>query len=153
MGEGETQQSLWNFDGAELFLIFEIKQKVVIALEDWNVDEAYRKVRLLRMELDAKLKRGNKKIIQDFEDEIEEEKGNKKEKTKKKNTEKKEVDDMMISLDNCFSEYNQDRDDEDKKIKLYKEIESFYMNLCYIMKVHGLYFREGEDMRLAVLRR
>ena len=111
MGEEENQQALWNFDGAELFLIFEIKQKVVVALEEWNLEEAYRKIRLLRMELDAKLKRANKKIIQDFEDEIEEQK--KVKSKERKLTEKARVDIMMVSLDNSFTEYSEDKNDEE----------------------------------------
>ena len=151
MGE-ETQQALWNFDGAELFLIFEIKKGIVDDLKVWDLEEAYRKLRLLRMELDAKLKRANKKIIEEFDNEIESQKKNKSK--EKKKTEKKQVDDMLIKIDNFYSkEYTEDKEDEGKKEEFYKLLEEFYMHLCFIMKSHGLYFREGEDMRLAVLRR
>jgi hypothetical protein len=150
MGEEETQQALWNFDGAELFLIFDIKSSVVDALKIWDIEEAYRKVRLLRMEIDAKLQRSNKKIIEEFEEEVEKQKKNPR---TKKLTEKQEVDNMLIELDNEFTNYNEEKEDDEMKEKIYKKIESFYMHLCYLMKKHGLYFREGEDMRLAVLRR
>lgn len=140
-----AQQSVWNFDGAELFLIFEIKAKIVIALEEWNFTEAYKKIRLLRMELDAKLARSPKKIIQEFEKSIG--KG-------KSKTEKVQVDEMIKQLDNSYSTFIALTDpDDEAKSKFYKELEKVYMFLCYIMKKHGLYFREGEDSRLAVLRR
>ena len=148
----DTQQALWNFDGAELFLIFKLKESTVYAMENWDLDEAYKKMRLLRMELDAKLARGNIKIIREFEDEIEEAKKNKRKEPKK--TEKKVVDEMLIVLDNAYTELrNNVNPDATDKSKFYQELEKFYMHLCYIMKKHGLYFREGEDMRLAVLRR
>lgn len=144
MDEG-IQQSVWNFDGAELFLIFQIKSSIVIALENWDLQTAYRKIRLLRGELDAKLVRGQKKIIKEFEEKIGKE---------KVQTEKKQVDDMMKELDNSYSIFiKTSNQEEDDKSEFYKEIEKFYMHLCYLMKKHGLYFREGEDSRLAVLRR
>jgi len=141
----QAQQSVWNFDGAELFMLFNIKSRIVFALEEWNFHEAYKKIRLLRMELDAKLKRENKKIIDEFEKGIG--------KTKSK-TEKAQVDEMIKDLDNYYTVYVKipDPNDEERS-KFYKKLESVYMHLCYLMKKHGLYFREGEDSRLAVLRR
>lgn len=151
MSEEESQQALWNFDGAELFLIFEIKKGIVDDLKLWDLEEAYRKLRLLRMELDAKLQRENKKIIDDYEEEID---SQRKEKKGKRKTEKQEVDGMLIKIDNYYSDnYIDNKDDEETKEAFYKLLEEFYMHLCYLMKKHGLYFREGEDMRLAVLRR
>lgn len=143
--EYEQPQSVWNFDGAELFLIFQIKSRISLALESWDLKEAYKKIRLLRMELDAKLTRGQKKIIEEFE---------KKQGKQKSFTEKEEVDDMMNELDEAYNLY---ADIFNPTIKeqsdFYKLIEAFYMHLCYLMKKHGLYYREGEDSRLAVLRR
>ena len=103
MGEENTQQALWNFDGAELFLIFEIKKGVVEELKVWNLEEAYRKLRLLRMELDAKLQRQSKKIIEEFDEEIESQKKNKSK--GKKKTEKEEVDTFLIEIDNYYSKH------------------------------------------------
>ena len=151
MDEG-IQQSVWNFDGSELFLIFQIKEAIVYALDSWDIVTAYKKVRLLRMELDSKLVRDKKKILEDFDKEIEKQKAQK-EKDKKK-TEKEQVDGMMKELDNSFTNYTRDGDfDDEEKSLMFQQIESFYMHLCYLMKKHGIYFREGEDMRLAVLRR
>ena len=145
MDDNNTQQSIWNFDGAELFLIFQIKSSIVEALESWDLDKAYWKCRLLRQELDAKLKRGNKKIIDEFNKSI----GKKKEKS-----EKSKVDEKMRLLDSAYSKYCKINDPYEKeKSEFYQKVEAFYMDLCYIMKQHGLYYREGEDSTLAVLRR
>jgi negative regulator of genetic competence, sporulation and motility len=140
-----AQQSVWNFDGAELFLLFQLKAKVLFALEAWNLEEAYRKVRLMRMELDAKMQRKQKKIIEDFEEEIG--KG-------KAKTEKQQLDDMMRALDTAHSVYIKiTYPTNEVQSIFYQYIEGFYMELCFTMKKHGLYFREGDDSRLAVLRR
>lgn len=147
--EEESQQSIWNFDGAELYMIFQIKSAVVQALEKWDIPDAYKKVRLMRMEIDSKLSRGNKKILEEFQESMED-----KSKSGKKATEKEEIDGLLKELDGAYSIYAKDNyHDEDEKSAIYQSIESFYMHLCYIMKKHGLYFREGEDMRLAVLKR
>lgn len=146
----DTQTSIWNFDGAELMLIFEIKKNIVEYLDSWDLGNAYKKVRLLRMEIDAKLKREKaKKDITDFDKPIE--------KKKEKNTfktEKQEVDEMMVKLDNAYNNFiiKDEPEDSDKSL-FYQEIEFVYMHLCFLMKKHGLYFREGEDNRLAVTRR
>lgn len=141
----QAQQSVWNFDGAELFMLFNIKSKIVVALEEWNLHEAYKKIRLLRMELDAKLKRENKKIIDEFEKELGK---------KPRKTEKAQMDEMIKELDESYTSYTLLSDPDDKeKSNFYQELESVYMHLCHLMKKHGLYFREGEDSRLAVLRR
>jgi len=140
----EQQTSIWNFDGAELFLLFQIKSQIVYAMDDWDLEEAYRKIRLLRMELDAKLVRTHKKIIEELGSE----------KQKKARTEKAIVDEMMQRVDNEYAVFiNINNPTDEQKANFYKEVESFYMYLCYLMKSHGLYFREGEDTRFAVLRR
>lgn len=156
MGEEETQKSVWNFDGAELYLIFQIKSTVVEALESWDIKNAYKKVRLLRMEIDSKLQREKKKIIEDMEDDLEEKKSKLKGKKlgEKKQTEKQKVDEMIKDLDNIYTDFLNITNPTDAELSfMYQSIEYVYMELCYIMKKHGLYFREGEDMRLAVLRR
>lgn len=156
--QDETQQALWNFDGAELYLIFQIKSSIVAALEKWNIEEAYSKLRLLRMELDAKLSRGNKKIIEEFEKENEQSalfgKSKDKIKQEKKLTEKETVDDLINKLDIAYSVFIEMPNPlEKEKSAIYKSLEYVYMELSYLMKKHGLYFREGEDMRLAVLKK
>ncbi|HUS51419.1 MAG TPA: hypothetical protein VMZ91_14715 [Candidatus Paceibacterota bacterium] len=141
----DTQKALWNFDGAELFLIFGIKQKIVEAFEEWDLESAYWKLRLLRIELDAKLQRGHKKLILEVE---------KRQNKKPTKTEKQIVDEKLKELDNKYTTYKNLTDPtDDETSSFFQELQEFYMHLCYLMKKHGLYFREGEDMRLAVLRR
>ncbi|MBA7699245.1 hypothetical protein ES703_107936 [subsurface metagenome] len=145
--EDQQQQALWNFDGAELFLIFQIKSQIVTALEEWDLGEAYRKIRLLRGELDAKLIRSHKKIIEEFEKKSKKGEG-------KRKTEKAILDDKMKNLDNDYSIFIKiNNPTNEKNADFYKKLEVLYMHLCYLMKKHGLYFREGEDPRFAVLRR
>ena len=152
MGEEESQQSIWNFDGAELYLIFQIKSAIFDAIEKWDIDTAYRKVRLLRMELDSKLVRERKKIIEELQSDTEQQ--SKTKKKEKKLTEKKEVDDLIKELDQIYSDYLKiGVPTNEEKSFMIQIIEFVYMELCHIMKKHGLYFREGEDFRLAVLRR
>ena len=141
----DTQKALWNFDGAELFLIFSIKQKIVEAFEEWDLETAYWKLRLLRGELDAKLKRGVNKIVSEFEKRV---------KKKSNKIEKNVCDEKMEQLDEKYSEWNKIVNPNNKeKSDFYLALEEFYLYLSYLMKKHGLYFREGEDMTLAVLRR
>jgi len=141
----ETQQSIWNFDGAELFLIFSIKQMIVEALESWDLETAYWKLRLLRMEVDAKLQRTKKRIILEQE---------KKLKGKVSKMEKDVMDNKIKNLAEKYSEFKSiiDPSDEEKS-NFYNELEEFYLYICHIMKKHGLYFREGEDNTLAILKR
>jgi len=141
----ETQQSVWNFDGAELYAIFDIKKRFMLNLDSWNLEQSYWDLRSLRREIDAKLKREERKVIQEFEKE--------KSKGAEKKTEKKKIDELIIKLDNARKEYNNSDKSDEPKADFYLELEECYMILCFIMKRHGLYFREGEDSRLAVLRR
>ena len=155
MGEEETQQSVWNFDGAELYLIFQIKSSIVSLLDSWDIKGAYKKVRLLRMELDSKFTREKRKILEELDGDLEQQnKGDKKKPKEKKQTEKQEADELIGDLDEIYTNYLKlgNPTDEEKSV-MYQSIEYVYMHLCYLMKKHGLYFREGEDMRLAILRR
>ncbi len=142
----EIQQSIWNFDGAELYEIFGIKKEFMEDISNWNLEGAYWSLRSLRREIDAKLKRHEKsKILAEHEKE--------KNKGKKRKTEKQIVDSWIDDLDKKRKEYNGSKQDDNEKVQFYLELEKVYMKLCHLMKKHGLYFREGEDSRLAVLRR
>ena len=151
MAIDDTQQSIWNFDGAEMYAIFEIKKEFMNCLLNWDLEGSFWKVRILRMELDAKLKRGFKKAFEEIEEEKAKTKGRKRE---KKKTEKEEVDEMLQDLEEVRKKYlSIEEPEEEDTSNYYKKLENFYMHLCHIMKTHGMYFREGEDMTLAVLRR
>lgn len=142
----ESQQVIWNIDNAEMYAIFEIKTKFIEDMLRWDLDSAYWDVRTLRMELDSKLKRKEKKIIEESEEY--------KKKNKDKANEKDEVDKLLKQLSEIKEEYNKKGNPSgEDKCKYYFALENFYMHLCYLMKKYGMYFREGEDRRIAVLRR
>jgi hypothetical protein len=99
------------------------------------------------MEIDAKLKRKEiKRILIEIEEEKEEGK-------EKHQTEKEEVDELMEGVDEARKVFIANREDEEYKSNFYFILESFYMYLCHLMKKHKMYYREGDDLRLAVLRR
>ena len=130
MVKEEAQASVWNFDGAELYLIFELKATVHEHLTNWNLEDCYWALRKLRMELDAKLRDGEGK-----------------------NTEKKTVDIYIDDLENERTIFNSKEITNETAGKFYLVLETFYMYLCKLMKTHKLYFREGDDPSLAILRR
>jgi len=142
----EIPQSLWNLDGAEHYTLFKIKEQFISFMEVWDLENAFWKVRLLRMEFDAALDRGIKrKVVVEFEKETNKD---------KKKIEKVEVDEGLSELEKARKEYNEILiQSQESKTKYYLALEKFYMLLCYLIKKHGIYFREGEDSQLAVLRR
>jgi translation initiation factor RLI1 len=107
------------------------------------------------MELDAVLTREKKKILEEYDEaELKAKLQKDKSPPEKKLTEKQEVDALMKQLDEKYTEFLKDNKfTEEEKSIMFQLVEKFYMHLCYVMKRHGLYFREGEDFRLAVLRR
>jgi len=138
----DNLQSIYNFDAAELIMVYSFKADFVEHLTKWELEKAYWKLRDLRREIDAKFSRGSKIKI-----EIEG-------KDKNAKTEKEIMDDKMKSIDNKFNEYKSKRvPSEQDKANFYLILEEFYMELCYTMKKHGIYFREGEDNTFAVLKR
>jgi hypothetical protein len=149
--EGETQKSIWNLDNIELSILFEIKVKIITALDSWNLEGAYWELRNLRRELDAKIGR----VKERFEGiTLEEDRKEKEEKKSKSSSEKEEVDKKLKELEKTRNIYNSnDKKTEKDKSEYYLALEELYMFLCFLMKKHGLYFREGEDNRMAVLRR
>lgn len=144
----EGLQAVYNFDGAELQAIFEIKKEFITCMVNWDLEQAFWKVRLLRMELDAKLVRKFKKKIITDDDEYDEQPKEKKE------TEKEYIDGLLLNLENKRIAFNTlTIPGPNDKAKYYLDIEFFYMELCYLMKKHGIYFREGEDSAYAILKR
>lgn len=142
-------ESAWNFDGAQFYSLFKIKSRFVDALLEWDLEGAYWAVRTMRMEIDAKLKRKetNKLLIR-----LEEEKA--KRKGTESKTEKEEVDEKMGELDEQRRKFliNANPKDNDR-VEFYIKLENFYMYLCFIMKKHKMYYREGDDARLAITKR
>lgn len=141
----ETIQAVWNFDGAELALLFQFKVDVSVSLKSWNLEEAYWALRDLRREIDAKLNRDKKEEII-----ILDEKGNKQ---KMKMTEKEVVDYLLNEVEKERNNFLEDVEDVEYSSRYYLVLESFYMHIAHLMKVHGLYFREGDDPSKAWMRR
>ena len=145
MADSESLQSLWNFYGAEYQLVFEIKVQVVQHLSSWNLEDAFWSLRRLKGEIDAKLDRGRKTKV--FDDQ-----GNETIKETKV-TEKQEMDNLLDNLTSARNIYLQSNRNDNDKTEFYFALENFYLHVCFIMKKHGVYFREGDDMTFAVLRR
>jgi len=147
--ESDTAGSIWNFDGAEFFAIFELKAKFVNQMKDWDLEGAYWTLRTLRMELDAMLPIGFKKIIALTEEDKERQK-----RKQGKESEKAEVDRLLKELEEERKTYlTSDFSFPENKSRFFLVLEAFYMRLCSIMKKHKMYFREGEDSTYAILRR
>ena len=130
---GEALQSVWNFDGAELALVFEIKQEVIERLRAWDLEGAYWKLREFRAELDAKQ---YKKIKDDAEV-----------------PELKDTKRLVNELEEQRQIYISTPTTNESISKFYVYLETFYMYLCRLMKRHGLFFREGDDPSKAIFQR
>jgi hypothetical protein len=141
--------SVWNLDAAQFWTVYQLKKDFVMALREWDLENAYWSVRLLRMELDAKLKRKEThKLLAQLDEE------QAKEGKKSMLTEKQEVDKGMEFVDREHLTYSKLNNPSNEEIaRFFAVLETFYMDLCHRMKKHGMYYREGDDSRLAVLRR
>lgn len=139
----ENNQALWNFDGAQLEVLFNYKINFIENLDNWELEKAYWALRGLRREFDAALSRGTSKLRRELQEG---------EEKKKKQTEKQHIDDLMSTLDEIRNKYPQNPS-KDKKTEFFSAMEGLYMIICRYMKAHGIYFREGGDSRLAVMRR
>ena len=133
----------WNADAIELSVVFAIKLEVSNHLDKWELEKSYWRLRAFRRELDAILTRKKKKLQEEFE----------KEHNKETLLEKGEIDIMMEGLTTERQTWIEDKDNEENKLKFYNLAEEFYMHLCYVMKKHGLYFRESNDAGFAMARR
>lgn len=117
-------QTVWNFDEAQSRAIFTIKEMCIELFEEQNLEELYWKLRALRREIRAKMSDKEKiKIEEEVNDLFK--------------LREKWIDDRSITNSNLF----------------YLALEDFYMGLCDLMKLHGLYFKEAEDFRKAALKR
>lgn len=142
----ESIQSVWNFDGAELGLIFQIKAEAGAYLNGWALEQAYWSLRNLRREIDAKLKTTQGKE----EYSVESEEGKKK---KIKLSEKEIVDHMLGELVKERTTFLTSEQKDEDFSRFYLALEEFYLLICRLMKEHGLYFREGDDPSDAFRRR
>ena len=126
-------QSVWNFDGAELALVFEIKQEVIERLRVWDLEGTYWKLREFRAELDAKQYKKMKDNVEP--------------------PELAETKRLMEELEEQKNIFNSTNPTSESLSKFYSYLETFYMYLCRLMKKHGLFFREGDDPSQAIFQR
>lgn len=140
----DSQKSVWNFDGAQFYNIFQLKIKFMDHLMAWDLENCYWTLRMIRMEWDAKLKRADRiKVGDDYE-----------QRQKNVEVEKEEMDRLMDELTNYRNNYNYKvTHDGNEMADYFQVLEKFYMHLCYSMKKHGVVYREGDDSRFAVLKR
>lgn len=141
----EDNQTIFNFDGAQLYLIFQIKNAATISLSNWNLEDAYWKLRDLRREIDPILK-----IVKPEKYKIKDDTG---EMMTKELTERAMVThllDILQSERDIFLSSNGDKEDYSR---FFIALEEFYLVLNRIMKERGLHLREGEDAGKAFMRR
>lgn len=145
----EGISSVWNLDGEQYYALFQIKTKFVDRILAWDLEGAYWALRTLRMEIDAKLKREEtNKFLEQKEREKE-----KQEKRERKKTEKEVIDELMEAVTIERNVFLEAESEDEARVKFFQILEGAYMHLCHTMKKHKMYYREGEDNRLALLRR
>lgn len=118
-----TLKAIWNMDEGILKSILFLKMTLIYQMQNWDLDRAYWTLRNIRMEIDSKLKSEEQKIAEN----------------------------KLKTLENTRREYLKDK--RNKKREFYLALENYYVLLNRYMKAHGLYFREGDDPRYAVLQR
>lgn len=119
------QESVWNSDNMEHALLFEIKLCFISNMKAWDLENAYWDIRLLRVEIDAKL------------DEKEQDK----------------LSDDLKALEKLRNEYLLSKDNPEAVGKFYAELETVYILISRLFKKHGIYYRSGLDPSRAALRR
>lgn len=115
--EEEDAQLVWNFDDAETQLIFNLRIKFVDNLKDWNLEDCFWDIRLIKNEVMMIAKKSERETIKSKMDELEE---------KRKN-------------------YMENK--EGKRVDFFLGLEEFYLTLNSIIKQHGLCFQEKADLR------
>ena len=118
-----TLKAVWNMDEAILKTIHYLKTEFILKIHKWELEEAYWTLRDIRMEIDSKLKDEEQKNA------------------------KKELEALEVKRKAYL------RDNKGKKGEFYIACEQYYLLLNRYMKLHGLYFRESDDPRFAVLQR
>lgn len=118
-----TLKAVWNMDEAILKTIHYLKTEFILKIHKWQLEEAYWTLRDIRMEIDSKLK----------------------------GEEQKTAKNELNELEKRRKDYLKDKKKE--KGKFYVACEQYYILLNRYMKIHGLYFRESDDPRYAVLQR
>jgi len=120
-----TAKAVWNMDEAVLKQIQLLKFIFIGHLHKWELESAYWTIRGIRMEVDAKLK----------------------------DKEQENVEKELKELEMVRNTYLLNKTDAEKKGEYWYALEKFCILLNRLMKRHGVYFREGDDPKYAVLQR
>jgi len=118
-----TLKTIWNMDEAVLKSIHCLKVKFIFLMERGEYEEAYWTLRHIRMEIDSKLK----------------------------DEEQKNAEEKIKELEQSRRDFINNKNTETGKFCI--SLEVYYILLNRYMKKHGLYFRENDDPRYAVLQR
>jgi len=121
MGE-PTLKTLWNMDDAVLKAICRLKLLFTFYMQMWKLDDAYWILRIMRAEMESKLKEEEQDTIEAEMEKLEQTRKN-----------------YLIQ--------------KIKRGEFFLVLENYYILLNRLMKKHGLYFREKDDPRFAVLKR
>ena len=114
----ENEGTKWNFDDSEFQFIFELKVAFASHLQNWELEKAFWKLKLLYMECYP--------LLDD--------------------TEKEQTDISFTDLDTIRNNYNSMSDQtEAVKGEYYIALEEIYKRVCQSVKEHGGYFRENKD--------
>jgi len=119
-----TIKSIWNMDEARLKTINYFLNKAELEFQEWDLENLYWTLRSIKRMIYAKLKKNEKENI---------------------DKELKELENFRKKIDIVKN--------GNERGKFYSMCENFYEKLTVLMKEHGLFFREGDDPRFAVLRR
>ena len=121
-----TIKSLWNIDEARLKTIDFFLNKAEVEFQNWSLENLYWTLRSIKRMIYAKLKK----------------------------EERAEIDAKLAKLEEFRRKNNIIKNStENTKGKFYRMCEDFYESLTILMKEHGIFFREGDDPRFAVLKR
>lgn len=140
----DGQQSVWNVDAAQFYVIFQIKTEASVFLTNWQLVDAYWRLRDLRREIDAKFNRTKKTKYKIREDD---------KLVDRELTEKEMVDYLLDELTKEKDIFESSGKINEDYSRFYLILEEFYMKLSEIMKEHGIYLREGEEGSDAFRRR
>lgn len=111
----EDKKAIWNIDDEILKIIKELKLSFIISMKNWQLEDAYWFIDLICMECDAKLL----------------------------DQEKLDIETQLKQLEAQRAEYNM----SDKRTAgiFYVNLRDLYKKINWLMKEHGVWFRERDD--------
>lgn len=130
--EDLTIGAIWNMDEQKLKRIDELLTLTEAQFLTWDLDNLYWTLRGIRRQINSKLKKGSGKI-DDNQNQV------------------YQIDKKLKELEVSRKLYLGNK--EKYKGNFFIKCEEFFMMMERLMKEHKLFFREGDDPRMAVLKR